>query len=147
MLVHKLLERLPELPVAEREAAALRWLERQARDLADTARGQIVRSVRWRCSTRPNGRISSRPEALAEVPIAAVVEGQVVAGTDRPAARAPDGEVLVVDFKTATPSAGRVGEVPPATLRQMAAYAAALEAIYPGREVRGRPAVYRRRRS
>jgi ATP-dependent helicase/nuclease subunit A len=43
--------------------------------------------------------------------------------------------VLVVDFKTARrPPAGLAG-VPLTTLRQMAAYAAALEAIYPGRTV------------
>ncbi len=43
--------------------------------------------------------------------------------------------VLVVDFKTARRPPSGLAEVPVATLRQMAAYAAALAAIYPGRRI------------
>jgi ATP-dependent helicase/nuclease subunit A len=42
---------------------------------------------------------------------------------------------VLVDFKTARRPPSDVVEVPPATLRQMAAYVAALGAIYPGRRV------------
>jgi ATP-dependent helicase/nuclease subunit A len=72
--------------------------------------------------------------ALAEVPLAATVGGQVIAGT---ADRLLIGRerVLVVDFKTARRPPCGLSDVPPSTLRQMSAYAAALEAIYPGRRV------------
>ena len=53
--------------------------------------------------------------------------------------------VTVVDFKTARRPPASLAEVPEATLRQMAAYVAALEAIYPGRAVRA--AAPRERRS
>jgi ATP-dependent helicase/nuclease subunit A len=43
--------------------------------------------------------------------------------------------VTVVDFKTARRPPARLAEVPESTLAQMAAYAAALGAIYPGREI------------
>jgi ATP-dependent helicase/nuclease subunit A len=74
------------------------------------------------------------PAALAEVPLAATVEGQVVAGTvDRLLVTAR--KITVVDFKTARRPPASLAEVPRSTLRQMAAYAAAIGAIYPGREV------------
>lgn len=74
------------------------------------------------------------PLALAEVPLAATVNGQVIAGTADRLLVAPD-RVLVVDFKTAQRPPASLDEVPLATLRQMSAYVAALEAIYPARAV------------
>ena len=74
------------------------------------------------------------PGALAEVPIAATVGGQVVAGTiDRLLIEAE--RIRLVDFKTARRPPAGLDEVPVSILRQMAAYAAALEATYPGRTV------------
>ena len=46
------------------------------------------------------------------------------------------GRVTVVDFKTARRPPTEVQAIPAGVVRQMAAYVAALEAIYPGREVR-----------
>src|SRR6187402_653052 len=74
------------------------------------------------------------PAALAEVPLAATVGGQVIAGTADRLLVERD-RVLVADFKTARRPPASLAEVPASTLRQMAAYAAALGAIYPGRRV------------
>ena len=60
--------------------------------------------------------------------------GQVVAGTADRLLVEKD-RVLVVDFKTARRPPAKLEEVPVSTLRQMAAYAAALGAIYPGRAI------------
>ena len=74
------------------------------------------------------------PGSLAEVPIAAVVGERVVSGTiDRLLLQ--EGRVQVVDFKTARRPPQGIDDVPLASLRQMAAYVAALEVIYPGRLV------------
>ncbi|MBS0474645.1 MAG: PD-(D/E)XK nuclease family protein, partial [Proteobacteria bacterium] len=43
--------------------------------------------------------------------------------------------IRLVDFKTARRPPVSLDEVPVAILRQMAAYAAALEVVYPGRQV------------
>jgi len=73
--------------------------------------------------------------ALAEVPLAATVDGLVVAGTaDR--LLIEETAITVVDFKTTHRPPADAAAIPVATLRQMAAYVAALEAIYPEREVR-----------
>ena len=74
------------------------------------------------------------PSALAEVPLAATVGGQVIAGTADRLLIEP-GRVLVADFKTARRPPTSLEEVPASTLRQMAAYAAALAVIYPGRTI------------
>ena len=118
---------------SEREAAAGRWLARQARDLTDAAKAEIaaaalgvVRDPRW--------AELFAPEALAEVPIAALVGTRVVSGAiDRLVVGAE--LIRLVDFKTARRPATRHEDVPVGTLRQLAAYALALEAAYPGRSV------------
>ena len=62
------------------------------------------------------------------------MDGQVIAGTaDRLLVTAE--RVLVVDFKTARRPPADITAVPAGTIRQMAAYAATLGAIYPGREI------------
>ena len=132
-LIHKLLERLPELPPAERREVALRWLERQAGDLDEPVRAEMADAALAVFDTPEWAEIFG-PGALAEVPLAATVAGQVIAGTADRLLVTPE-RVLVVDFKTAARPPAAIGEVPLSTLRQMAAYAAALEAIFPGRAV------------
>ena len=133
-LIHKLLERLPELPAAERAAAGAAWLARQAGDLAEDLRADMLASALCVLDHPEFGAIFA-PHALAEVPLAATVGGVVVAGTaDRLLVSAT--EVLVVDFKTTRRPPPTPDAIPLATRRQMAAYVAALEAIYPGRSVR-----------
>lgn len=133
VLIHKLLERLPELPPGERESRARDWLARQAADVAEAEREAMLASV-LTVLAEPGWAEIFSPAALAEVPLAATVGGQVIAGTaDRLLIERE--RVLVVDFKTARRPPTALAEVPGATLAQMAAYTAALEAIYPGRKV------------
>lgn len=132
-LVHALLERLPELAVEARADAAHRWLARQAADLDEAARGEMAEAA-LRVLHTPDWAEIFSPAALAEVPLAATVEGRVIAGTaDR--LLITETRVMVVDFKTAARPPHALEDIPSATLRQMAAYVSALEAIYPGREV------------
>ena len=74
-------------------------------------------------------------DALAEVPLAAVVgDGMVVAGTvDRLLIR--DDRVLVADFKTGRRVPAGNDTIPPSHLRQMAAYRAALRIIFRDRPI------------
>ena len=133
VLVHKLLERLPEVASERRAEAARRWLGKNAADFVEDARAELVRSA-LAVIDHPDWRELFAAGGLAEVPIAALVGGQVVAGTIDRLLIAPD-RIRFVDFKTARRPPASLAEVPLATLRQMAAYAAALEAAYPGRAV------------
>ncbi|OYU35328.1 double-strand break repair helicase AddA [Novosphingobium sp. PASSN1] len=132
-LMHKLIERLPELAAEAREAAALGWLARMAADVPEDERAAMAASA-IRVLAEPAWAEVFGPGSLAEVPIAAVVGERVVSGTlDR--LLLAQTHVRVVDFKTARRPPQDIGEVPLASLRQMAAYVAALEVIYPGRRI------------
>jgi ATP-dependent helicase/nuclease subunit A len=133
VLIHRLLERLPDLPPAEREARARTWLERNGADLPGDERADLLaRSLA--VLAEPHWAELFGPSALAEVPLAATVGGQVIAGTADRLLVERD-RVLVADFKTARRPPASLAEVPPSTLRQMAAYAAALAVIYPARRI------------
>jgi ATP-dependent helicase/nuclease subunit A len=133
VLIHRLLERLPEVRPEMRATAAAEWLGRQGRDLTADQRAEIARAALAVLADPAFAEVFS-PQGLAEVSLAATVNGQVIAGSaDRLLVTAT--RVTVVDFKTARRPPAALAEVPLSTLRQMAAYAAALEAIYPGREI------------
>ncbi|MBO0750128.1 MAG: PD-(D/E)XK nuclease family protein, partial [Porphyrobacter sp.] len=133
VLIHKLLERLPELEPERREGRAREWLARQAADVPEAEREAMLASV-LAVLSEPGWADIFSPAALAEVPLAATVGGQVIAGTaDRLLVERE--RVRVIDFKTARRPPAGLADVPLTTLRQMAAYAAALAAIYPGRRI------------
>ncbi|MFA6220198.1 MAG: double-strand break repair helicase AddA [Erythrobacter sp.] len=132
-LIHALLERMPQVPGAQREPRGRGWLAKQAAGLDEAAREEIL-SRALAVLADPGFAAIFGPEALAEVPLAATVEGRVVMGTADRLLVTPE-RVIVVDFKTARRPPPDLDGVPEGTLRQMAAYVAALETIYPGRAV------------
>ena len=134
ILIHKLLERLPDVDPVDREVAARSWLERQASDLDAALRDEVVGAA-LTVLDHPGFAALFSPRALAEVPLAATVGGVVVAGTaDR--LLIEEARITVVDFKTTRRPPADATDIPLATIRQMAAYVAALQTIYPDREVR-----------
>ena len=134
VLIHRLLERLPIVTEAQRTDTAGAWLERQAHDLPQEMRDEMVESA-LAVLDHPAFAPVFMPQALAEVPIAARVGGVVIAGTiDR--LLIGDDAIMAVDFKTSRRPPRSLEDIHRSTLRQMAAYASALEAIYPGRPIK-----------
>jgi len=133
-LLHQLFERLPAVPPAQRCAVAERWLEQSA-GVADPASRAALVADACDIIDAPDFAALFSAHALAEAPIAAVTEtGIVVAGTvDR--LLVEDERVLVADFKTGRNAPAALADIPPAHLRQMAAYRAALRVIFPDRPV------------
>jgi ATP-dependent helicase/nuclease subunit A len=133
-LLHQLFERLPGVPAEQRFARADSWLERSA-GVADAGRRKSL--VEDACAIISDPRFAGlfTPDALAEAPIAAVTpDGAVISGTvDR--LLVTDELVRLVDFKTGRAAPASPAEIPLAHLRQMAAYVAALEIIFPGRAI------------
>lgn len=129
-LMHRLIERLPELPAEERQAAGLAWLARSAGDFDPAERLAMVQSA-MAVLAHPGWADVFGEDSLAEVPLAAVVGGRVVSGT---VDRLVFGQtaIRIVDFKTARRPPVSLADIPAAYVRQMAAYVAALEAIHPG---------------
>lgn len=133
LLLHALFERLPPVPAPHRAAAADRWLAAQAPTLSSADRALTTQEV-LRILDNPAYAEIFGPQSLAEVPLSAVVNGIVVAGIVDRLLVTPD-HVMVVDFKTGRHVPQGAENVPPAYLRQMAAYSAALAVIFPGRKI------------
>jgi ATP-dependent helicase/nuclease subunit A len=132
-LIHALFERLPAVAPARRAAAGERWLAESGGVQDPVARAEIVAAVMGVLGD-PAFTALFTPEALAEAPIAAVVEGLVVSGTVDRLLVTPE-RVRVIDFKTGRRAPRSLADVPDYHLRQMAAYAAALAVIFPDRTV------------
>ncbi|HEY3847665.1 MAG TPA: double-strand break repair helicase AddA [Acetobacteraceae bacterium] len=133
-LLHALLQHLPALPEADREAAARRWLDRPGQGLADGAAATLAAealAILAHPDLAPAFSLSSR----AEVPLTGLVGDVVVGGLVDRLVVLPD-RVLVVDFKTNRLAPDRPEDTPAMYLRQMAAYRAVLRGIFPDREVR-----------
>ena len=132
LLLHGLLQRLPDLPAADRPAWALRHLARSVPD-PDTRAALIAEALA--VLDHPDLGPAFGSGSQAEVPIVGVVAGRAVAGqVDRLAVLAD--QVIVIDYKTNRPPPLNEAEVPAAYWRQMSLYRAALRAIHPDRRIR-----------
>ncbi len=133
-LLHSLFERLPDIAPENRVDVADRWLEKQKQISDAEQRRALVDTVRA-VLDNPDWSALFSPDSFAEAPIAAVVDQHVVSGTvDR--LLVTDDLITVVDFKTGRAVPKEADQAPRAYLRQMAAYVAALEKIFPDRPVR-----------
>ena len=134
ILLHRLLQSLPELPEPERVAVARRYLATTAPELAPGEREQIQEEA-LSVLREPEFAPIFGPGSRAEAPLAGIVGGRIVSGqVDRLLIGAR--EILVVDYKSNRPAPESAAEVAPAYLAQMAAYRTLLQGIYPDRRVR-----------
>jgi ATP-dependent helicase/nuclease subunit A len=134
LLIHRLLQSLPELPADQRETAACHFLALPAHGLSADEQEEI-RHETLAVLRHPDFAAIFGEGSRAEVPIVGLVEGHALSGQiDRLVAT--EDRVLVIDFKTLRPPPATEAEVAPGYLRQLALYRAALARIYPGREIR-----------
>jgi ATP-dependent helicase/nuclease subunit A len=135
--VHRLLQVLPELPPAEREGAARRYLARVG---AAWPEGEAEAACRSVMAILEDTRFSPlfTPSSRAEVS----VMGELTLGGVRRAVSGKvdrlavtDGDVLVVDYKTNRPAPETTADVPEAYVAQLALYSELLKPLYPGRGI------------
>jgi ATP-dependent helicase/nuclease subunit A len=133
LLVHRLLQSLPELPEAEREAAARRFLARPMHAITEDEQDEIRRETLG-VLAEPGFAELWGPDAQAEVPVVGLIGGQALSGQiDRIVVTAD--RVLIVDYKSVRPPPETPDSVAATYLRQLATYRAALRLIYPDRPV------------
>lgn len=128
--IHQLLEHLPLLPESEWGAAA-------ATILGDTTQAERDLALAEAQSVLTTAELAPLfgAEALAEVPITAQIGARRIHGViDR--LIITEAEVLAVDFKSNATVPAAPAECPEGLLRQMGAYARALEQIYPDHAVK-----------
>jgi ATP-dependent helicase/nuclease subunit A len=139
LLVHRLLQSLPDLGLERRLDAAALYLARNAEDWSEEERATLAARVLallqdarfaavFAAGSRAEVSIAGRLDRTGKPP--ALVSGQV----DRLAV-GPD-EILIVDFKTNHAPPQNVADTPPAYLQQLALYRAVLAKLYPQRSVR-----------
>jgi len=139
MLVHRLLQSLPDVAPERRHEAALNFLARNAGDWSDGEREALAGGVLaligdphfssvFGAGSRAEVAIAGRLERPGRLP--ALVSGQIdrLVVTSR--------EVLIVDFKTNQAPQGSAAEAPSAYIRQLALYRAVLQKLYPQLPVR-----------
>jgi len=133
-LIHRLLQRLPEIAPEDRAEACRRFLARPGHGL-DEAEQAAIAAETLAVIEDPRFAALFGPDSRAEVPLVGVVGGRVIAGqVDRLVVG--EDAVSVIDYKTNRPAPARAEDVPEAYLDQMAAYRAVLARIYPGRPIR-----------
>jgi ATP-dependent helicase/nuclease subunit A len=133
-LVHRLLQSLPDLPAAERAAAARRFLARPAHRLTADEQEALAREI-MAVLVHPEWAALFGPGSVAEVPVVGRVGARIVSGQiDRLVVG--DEAVLILDYKTNRPPPAEPRAVAPVYVRQMAAYRAAIGGLYPGRRLR-----------
>ncbi|HJU18896.1 MAG TPA: PD-(D/E)XK nuclease family protein, partial [Stellaceae bacterium] len=134
LVVHRLLQTLPDLPPERREEAARHFLALPTHGLA-AAEQDDIRTRTLALLSRPDFAPLFGPGSLAEVPVAGLFGEYALSGQiDRLVVT--DGRVLIVDYKTLRLPPARPDGVPRPYLRQLALYSAALARVYPGHEVR-----------
>jgi ATP-dependent helicase/nuclease subunit A len=138
LLVHRLLELLPAIAAERRAAAATRYLARRTHGLT-AEQAEEVRAEVLRILEDPALAALFGPDSLPEVPVVATLrdpQGRIQALTgqiDRLLVRARD--CIIVDYKSNRPPPMQASQVSPAYLRQLAAYRAAIAAVYPGKSI------------
>ncbi|VTO10542.1 ATP-dependent helicase/nuclease subunit A [Brevundimonas vancanneytii] len=135
-LIHRLLERLPDLPSPDRPDAARRMLARE-RDLTDDQRAEMIAAA---FGVLDDARFAPvfGPGSRAEVALTGTApdlpSGVSISGRIDRLVVTPQ-RVLVVDFKSNRPAPDWAEDADPAYILQMAIYAAVLRRLYPDRAV------------
>lgn len=133
-IVHALLEILPNYDEKDRLKAAERLISLQMPETGEDERKKIIGSV-LSLMNAPETADLFTASSLAEVPVSGVVNDRVINGQiDR--ISISDMEIRLIDYKTGHSVPESVEKTPVAYLRQMAAYKAVMEKIYPDRKIR-----------
>lgn len=133
LLIHKLLQFLPEVYAQEGKNVIFEYLNKNAPDLSLAEKERIVEEV---SSLLENPQFSSvfSFASKAEVPIMGQVGSKIISGQIDRLVVEKD-RVLLVDYKTNRPAARSPEDIPPVYRKQMAAYKALLGRIYPDKEI------------
>ena len=138
IIIHRLLEVLPELPVARRRAAAEQYLARPAHGLGAPAQAQLAAEVMAVLEDAAFGAIFG-PGSRAEVPVTGLIEypdGPAVISGQIDRLLITRDLAMIVDFKSNRPPPQSMADVADIYWRQLGEYRDIIAQLYPGRPVR-----------
>jgi len=135
VLMHQLLEWLPDLPSDQRADAAARYLSASARGLSEAEQHSALIKIEELLAGAELADLFG-PGSRAEVAVSGRVGDHMVSGRlDR--LRVMADKVMFADFKTGDMIPASANKIPTVYQRQMALYGALLAEIYPGRQLQG----------
>jgi ATP-dependent helicase/nuclease subunit A len=138
VIVHRLMQSLPDIPPAGRKDAIERYLARAAADFLPAEQAEIARQVLVILNDLVFAEVfavGSRPEVPIVGRIARAGETVAVSGqVDRLAVTRDC--VLIADYKTDRAAPNQLAQVPDAYIGQLALYRAVLARIYPAKTIR-----------
>ena len=131
-LIHRLLERLPDIDPVGRPDAARRMLSRE-RDLDAVQRDEIIAAA---FGVLDDARFAPvfGPGSRPEIALTGSIGTTAVSGRMDRLVVTPD-RVLVIDYKTNRPAPIRIEDADPAYVLQLAVYVSILRDLYPDRAV------------
>lgn len=133
VILHRLLQSLPELGVERRQEAGRKFLARPVHGLTETEQAELLAEA---LAVLGQAEVEALfgPSSRAEAPVIGRLGTTVVAGqVDRLAVL--DDRVLLVDYKSNRKPPPRSADIPAIYLRQMALYRALLARIFPGKSI------------
>ncbi len=134
LIIHRLLQSLPDLPLAHRRAAAKAFVARPSWRLDKETQENLVDETLAVLETPDFAPLFAPGSSRPEVPVTGLVGRYALSGqVDRLAVT--DTEVWIVDYKTNRPPPRAAVDVDKSYVYQMAAYRRALQTIYPNHEV------------
>jgi len=129
ILIHRLLETLPIVPVETQQKAALRFLEKEG--ISEDRALEMIQCVQRVFKAYPD---LFEANSQAEVPIMGRIGDALLSGQiDRLVLR--QDHILIIDFKTHTAVPEELKDIPQTYLKQMALYRTALSQIYPQKPI------------
>ncbi len=134
LIIHRLLQSLPDLPPQRRRAAAEAFVARPAWGLAAAAAAAIVAET-LAVLDNPAFAPLFAPGSRAEVSLSGLVGKHVISAQVDRLTITPS-EVWIIDYKTNRPPPQETAKVDTSYLFQMATYRAALQMIYPQHTIR-----------
>jgi len=136
VLVHRLLQSLPDIAGAARTEAARRYLARAGTEFSAEERETMVEQIRLLLDDARFAQLFL-PGSRAEVPIFGRLKGGTLAVAGQVDRLAVTGDsVLIADYKTNRPAPRRLADVPEAYVAQLALYRAVLAELYPDKRIR-----------
>jgi ATP-dependent helicase/nuclease subunit A len=137
ILLHRLLQSLPDLALGDREAAGLRFLKQAAPELADAAKASLVKEALAvindpACAEIFAAGSRAEPELIARIQDGAR-EIEIAARLDR--LLVTEKKIVFADFKSDALVPNASGEIPAHYFSQLSAYRAALAQAFPGRQI------------
>ncbi len=134
LIIHRLLQSLPDLSPASRRAAAESFVRKPSWGLSSEEQDTVIAETLAVLNT-PDFAAVFAPGSRAEVSVTGLVGKHTISGqVDR--LSVTDTEVWIIDYKTNRPPPRDPALVDPAYIFQMATYRAILRMIYPDRTVR-----------